>query len=40
MMIKSIITLIVTAIAGLVGYLVDHVKRIEIAIVCKIEHDF
>ena len=21
-------------------YLVDHVKRIEIAIVCKIEHDF
>ena len=23
-----------------VYYIVDHVKRIEIAIVCKIEHDF
>ena len=21
-------------------YLVDHVKRIEVSIVCKIEHDF
>ena len=35
-----LIVLCAGVLCGLIFYIVDYVKRIEIAIVCKIEHDF